>query len=139
MPKLRDDQVAEAFVNPQAMDRLFAQADTPAVRAAICDEVLSPANTASPERIQRFVQGHGEQLQRFPGLREEFERAGMARGAEAIAAARETATTRELGTPDAEKGRGTVGRYLQFSDANAERAMSEVLSAKDPNKAATNC
>lgn len=134
-PRIRDDQVARRFVNPQAMDRLFAEADTPATRAAIRDEVLSNADTSSAERITRFRQDYGEQLQRFPGLADEIDRAAQARTAEAGAAAGEQTLQRDLGT-DTQPGRGTVGRYLQYSDANAEKAISEVLSAKDPGRAA---
>ncbi|MGF7008099.1 hypothetical protein [Aminobacter sp. BE322] len=135
VPKMRDDLVAGSFVNPQAMDRLFAEADTPAVRQAIRDEVLSRGDTSSAERIARFQSDYAEQLQRFPGLSGEIGRAARARTAEAGATASEQALQRDLGT-DTQPGRGTVGRYLQYSDANSEKAISEVLSAKDPGKAA---
>lgn len=136
VPRMRDDQVAGSFVNPQAMDRLFAQADTPAVRAAIRDELLSRGDVSSPERINRFLQDHAEQLDRFPGMRGEFETAAAARTREAEARGAQTSVQRDLGTPDDERGRGTVGRYLRFSDANPERAINEVLNAPDPGRAA---
>lgn len=134
-PKMRDDMVAGSFVRPQAMDRLFAEADTPNVRAAIRDEVLSRGDTSSAERINRFTTDYAEQLQRFPGLREELDRAAAARTREAGARESETGLQRELGT-DTKPGRSTVGRYLQYSDATSERAISEVLAAKDPGRAA---
>ncbi|MBY2969507.1 hypothetical protein [Rhizobium leguminosarum] len=136
VPKMRDDQVAGTFVNPQAMDRLFTQADTPAVRGAIRDELLSRGDVSSPERINRFLQDYGEQIDRFPGLRGEFETAAAARTREAEARGAQTNVQRDLGTPEDERGRSTVGRYLRFSDANPERAINEVLNAPDPGRAA---
>lgn len=135
LPKVRDENVAGMFVDPQSMDRLFAQADTPATRRAIRDEVLSKGDTSSAERLTRFSQDYAEQLNRFPGLADEIGAAARARAAEADARAKVTGMERDLGT-DTQPGRGTVGRYLQFSDANAEKAISEVMSAKDPGKAA---
>lgn len=134
-PQVSDDRVAGLFVNPQSMDRLFAQADTPEVRAAIRDEVLARGDTSSADRINRFTADYGEQLNRFPGLRDELDAAATARAAEADATTRYKGLERDLGT-DERPGRGTVGKYLQFSDANAERAINEVLSAKDPARAA---
>lgn len=116
-PQVPDDRVAGLFVNPQSMDRLFAQADTPEVRASIRDEVLSRGDTSSADRINQFTADYGEQLNRFPGLREELDAAAQARTAEADATGRHTALERDLGT-DERPGRGTVGRYLQYSDAN---------------------
>ncbi|CAK7259092.1 MULTISPECIES: hypothetical protein [unclassified Shinella] len=135
MPKVRDDRVAGLFVDPQSMNRLFAQADTPATRRAIRDEVLSKGDTSSAERLTRFSQDYAEQLSRFPGLADEIAAAARARTAEAGARENVTRMERDLGT-DTQPGRGTVGRYLQFSDANAERAINEVMAAKDPGKAA---
>jgi hypothetical protein len=45
MPKMRDERVAGTFTNPENMDRLFAQTDTPQVRAAIRSEILAGADT----------------------------------------------------------------------------------------------
>lgn len=135
LPTVRDDRVGGLFTNPQAMDRLFAQADTPAVRDAIRNEVLSGADTATPAGINRFMADNAEQIDRFPGLRDELTRAAEARTAEADAAGRVTALERDLGT-DTRPGRGTVGRYLQYSDANARKGIRDVMAAKDPGKAA---
>ncbi len=135
LPTVRDDRVPGLFTNPQAMDRLFAQADTPAVREAIRNEVLSGADTTAPAGINRFMADNAEQIDRFPGLRDELTRAATARTAEADAAGRVMALERDLGT-DTRPGRGTVGRYLQYSDANARKGIREVMAAKDPGKAA---
>jgi hypothetical protein len=135
LPKVRDDRVGGLFTNPQAMDRLFAQADTPAVRDAIRNEVLSSADTSTAAGVDRFLVDNAEQIDRFPGLRDELTRAAEARTAETDAAGRVTALERDLGT-DARPGRGTVGRYLQYSDANARKGIRDVMAAKDPGKAA---
>lgn len=134
-PQVGDDRVAGLFVDPQSMDRLFAQADTPQVRTAIRDEVLSRGDTSSADRINQFMADYGEQLDRFPGLRDELATAAGARTREAEATAGRTTLERDLGT-DERPGRGTVGRYLQYSDANSERAINEVLNSKDPARAA---
>lgn len=135
-PQVADDRVAGLFVNPQAMDRLFAQADTPDVRAAIRDEVLSKGDTSSAERVNRFMTDYGEQINRFPGLRDELTKAADARTAEATATTNRQNFEKIYGTPQNERGTGTVGKYLQFGDEQSERAISQVLASKDPAKAA---
>ncbi len=135
-PQVADERVAGLFVEPRAMDRLFAQADTADVRAAIRDEVLSKADMRDAGRIQQFQQQYAEQLNRFPGLSDDIGRASQARGGEATASAQRVDFERIYGTPGRERGTGTVGRYLQFSDATSERAISEVLASKDPARAA---
>ena len=134
--QVADERVAGLFTDPQSMDKLFAQADTPDVRAAIRDEVLSKADTKDAGRIQQFQQQYAEQLKRFPGLADEIGKAADARTAEATAGKERVDFERIYGTPGRERGTGTVGKYLQFSDATSERAISEVLAAKDPAKAA---
>lgn len=134
-PQVADDKVAGLFVNPQAMDRLFAQAPTPDFRSAIRDEVLSRGDMTSADRINRFMNDYPEQIDRFPGLRNELKAAAATREREASAASARVAGEREFGT-DTTPGRGTVGRYLQYSDANSRRAMRDVMAAKDPGKAA---
>jgi hypothetical protein len=134
-PKVADDRVAGLFVSPQAMDNLFTQAATPEVRRAIRDEVLSRGDTSSAERINRFMADYSDQIDRFPGLRDELTQAAKARSAAAEAGARQTALERDLGTATA-PGRGTVGRFLQYSPANSRKAIREVIASKDPGKAA---
>ena len=133
-PRLRDDQVAGRFVNPQAMDRLFAQADTPQTRAAIRDEVLSRGDTSSAQRIRDFVGAYGEQIDRFPGLRQELDAATAAREAETAAQGRYDQTARELGTAE-RPGNSTVGRYLQYGDERSQDALKGVLASKNPSAA----
>lgn len=135
-PRMSDERVAGSFVNPQAMDRLFAQADTPQVRTAIREEVLSRGDTTSADRIRNFMGDYGEQINRFPGLRDELENAARAREAEAAAATNQQSIIRELGDGRTIPGRSTVGQYLRFGDENAERAMQSVLGAKEPGRAA---
>jgi hypothetical protein len=134
-PRMADENVARSFTNTRALDRLLAQADTPEVRTAIRDEMLSRADTSKPDRIQEFLQANAEQIDRFPGLRGELEAAAKARADEAAATTRRTEMEADLGTPE-RPGRGTVGRYLSYSDATSDRAMNEVLNARDPARAA---
>ena len=130
--RMRDERVASTFVDPQNMQRLLAQADTPATRRAIQEEVLSKADASSPEGLRRFMDEYGQQIDRFPGLRQTVERAYETRAAETMARGAEGDLTRELG----EKGRSVVARYLQYGDENAERAMRMVMANKDPSRAA---
>lgn len=134
-PKVRDDNVAGKFVNDQAMGRLFAQADTPSTRAAIRDELLSRADMSRPDRINDFLTEYDQQIGRFPGLREDLGRAMQTRQNALSATESRDAMVRDLGT-ESTPGRSTVGKYLNYSDATSERAMNEVLNAKDPAKAA---
>lgn len=135
MPRMRDENVARTFTNTQNMDRLLAQADTPEVRSAIRSELLSGADTSRADRIQGFIEANGEQISRFPGLKDELTRAAGARTAEAEASGRLAGMERELGTPE-RRGTSTVGRYLNYGDAQSERAIREVINAPDPAKAA---
>lgn len=135
LPRMRDENVAKTFTNTQNMDRLLAQADTPEVRSAIRNELLSGADTSRAERINDFIATNSEQIDRFPGLRDELTRAAGARTAEAEATARRSGMERELGTAD-RRGTGTVGKYLNYGDAQSQKAIREVVSAPDPAKAA---
>jgi len=131
-PRMRDENVANLSVRTDALDRILQQADTPATRAAIRDQLLSNADTATAEGIQRFTQEYSQQLQRFPGMADELGRAQTARGAQATAQATETELMREIGP----QGRGVVARYLQYGDENASKAMRGVIASKDPARAA---
>lgn len=134
-PRVRDDRVAGMFTNPQAMDRLFAQVDTPQTRAAIREEVLSRGNTTSAQRIRDFTGTFGEQIDRFPGLRAELDAAATAREAEAAAQGTHQRMTRELGTPE-RPGTSTVGKYLQYGDERSQDALKGVIASKNPGAAA---
>jgi hypothetical protein len=133
-PRVRDDRVAGMFMNPQAMDRLFAQADTPQTRAAIREEVLSRGDTTSAQRIRDFTGSYGEQVDRFPGLRAELDAAATAREAEAAAQGTHQRMTRELGTPD-RPGTSIVGKYLAYGDERSQDALKSVLASKQPAQA----
>ncbi len=130
-PRMRDERVAGQFVDPQAMDRLFAQADTPTVRAAIRDEVLSNADTATPRGLKDFRTTYAEQIARFPGLDQEIDQAVRARSVQAAMQATEADLVSRIGR----EGHGAVARYLRYGDENAEKAMKAVLVDKDPARA----
>jgi len=129
--RMSDERVAGSFTNPQAMDRLFSQADTPQVRTAIRDEVLSGADVSRADKIKSFIDANAEKLDRFPGLRDELTAAAKGRADEAAAFTRKGDLERTLGT-DERAGTGTVGKFLSFSDANSDKAIREVPSATRP-------
>lgn len=131
-PRMVDENVAKSFVPEPAMTRLFAQADTPGVRNAIREEVLSRADLSTPDGIRRFMEGYGPQIDRFPGLRQELDRALETRSAETMARGVESDVLKEIGP----QGRGVVAKYLQYGDENAQKAMQSVLSSKDPARSA---
>lgn len=127
-PKMRDENVARLATRNDALGRILQQADTPATRAAIRDELLSNADTSTPQGLRQFLDRYGPQVDRFPGLRDELVKAQGARTAEVAATQTESALQREIG----QQGRGTVARYLQYGDENAQKAMQGVISSKDP-------
>ncbi len=133
--RTRDDLVGSRLVNPQAMDRLFAEADTPATRRAIRDEVLAKGDASSPERIDRFMQDYGQQIDKLPGLRDELTQAANARRSEARVRTDEQTLRRDLGT-DTEPGRSVVGRFARYDASRADDALQEVLRDPQPAKAA---
>lgn len=130
-PRMRDENVARLSTRTDALDRILTEADTPATRQALRDQLLSNADTASAEGIQRFTQQYGEQLSRFPGLADELTRAQVARQGEAAARQAETELQREIG----QQGRGVVAKYLAYGNENAEKAMRMVMADKDPSAA----
>lgn len=96
-PRVRDERVASLFVDPATGDplqRLLGMADTPAVRAAIRDEILTGLGAptkANAAKLERFVQDFEIPLRQFPGLRDEILGAGRAqRAADDAAAAVDT-------------------------------------------------
>jgi hypothetical protein len=135
VPKVRDDLVANRLVNPQAMDRLFAEADTPTVRRAIRDEVLSKSDTSNPERLDRFMKDYSEQIDKLPGLRDELTKATAARRTEAEATLSEKNLQRDLGT-DTQPGRSIIGRFAKYDASRADDALQEILRDPRPAKAA---
>lgn len=132
--------VAKTFVQPDArqasnIDRLLAQTDLSSqavpVRDAIKDEILAGADKVltDPAKLETYLSQFSRVFDRFPDLRDELTAAAGAgrRVGDADTAQKATQTAIE---------RGPVGRYLEYSDANSEKAISEVLAAKDPGKAA---
>lgn len=109
------------------------------LRSAIADEVVTEAQRMGvmekPDALRKFLDDRSIVLEQFPELRQKLGTVADRKQAVDTARSTETDLQRELGT-DTQPGRGTVGRYLQFSDANAEKAISEVMAARDPGKAA---
>ena len=149
-PNLPDSAVARQFVQPDAkqasnIDRLLAETDLTShggsVRAAVKDEILAQMEKGSvlgdPEAIDQFLGSYGRVFERFPDLRDELTQAAAAgRNLDAARVAQDDLTA-SVGSPDGSvKGKGPVGKYLQYTDATSERAINEVLNAKDPEAAA---
>jgi hypothetical protein len=132
-PKMRDERVAGTFTNPQNLERLLAQADTPDVRRAIRDEMLAGVDLQDPEAVQAFMRDNFEALRNFPGLDTDLVAAASARANADSAAKNATELTERL----TKQGKSAVANYLTYADENADRAMRGVLAARDP-KAAIN-
>ncbi len=147
-PDLPDSAVAPRFVQPDSrqasnIDRLLATTDLTSqggpVREAVKDQILSGIQRQgmTPARLHQYLGQFTRAFDRFPDLRADVEAAAAAGGRLSEQTDAQGRLTNDLGSSDgAQPGRGTVGRYLQYSDANSERAISEVLSAKDPAAAA---
>lgn len=102
----------------------------PEVDAALQDQVRANVRRFrdNPDQLARYAQENRQALDTYPELRAEIDTAiDAGRQAAATAEAR-VATERDIKS-------GPAGRYLQYSDANADRAMREVLNAKDPGQA----
>ena len=101
-PRVRDERVAGAFVSPATdapLQRLFTEADTPAVRDAIRDEIVSrlPENARrNPDALDRFMADYEIPLRQFPGLRDEIATASAARREAANAEAAVTTRRQEF-------------------------------------------
>lgn len=148
-PDLPDSAVGPRFVQPdnrQAsnIDRLLAQTDLSShggsVREAVRDEILASLSKSGPlsaAGIETKLNQFSRAFDRFPDLRDEVTTAAQAGRNFDAATEAQTTLTRDLGSADgAQPGRGAIGRYLQYSDAQSERAITEVLNAKDPGAAA---
>ncbi|AKR54319.1 hypothetical protein XM25_00560 [Devosia sp. H5989] len=147
-PDLPDSAVGPTFVKPDSkqasnIDRLLAETDLTShgasVREAVKDEILSGAQTriTDPDRLEQYLNQFTRAFDRFPDLREEVRSAISAGRALNEAGAAETTLVRDVGSADGSiKGKSPVGRYLQYSDAQPEKAINEVLNAKDPGAAA---
>lgn len=149
-PNVPDSAVARKFIQPDSgqasnIDRLLAQTDLSSqavpVREALKDEIIAGIDknnlATNPARLDQYLNQFGRVFERFPELRDEVRQAADAGRRFDAASTAQTDLQTELGTPDGQqKGRGAVGKYLQYSDANSERAIGEVLAAKDPGAAA---
>ena len=131
-----DENVASRFANREtALDELFKLSNSPETRGAIRDEILSRSRGSDARSLEKLREQYAAQISRFPGLDDELKKAADAgRTAEGFGAAR-TELERDLGAPG-RPGRSVVGKYLQYGDENAERAISAVLASKDPAAAA---
>lgn len=130
-PKMLDENVARLATRDDAMARLLEEADTPAARDAIKNQLLSNADTATAAGLHDFQTRYAQQIARFPGLNDELGTAIRARVAENTAQGAEGGLLKEIGA----QGRGPVAKYLQYGDENATRAMTAVMKSKDPAKA----
>lgn len=101
-PRVRDERVAGAFVSPTSdapLQRLFTEADSPAVRGAISDEILSKIPAAArtdPDKLDSFLRDYEIPLRQFPGLRDTIAAASTARRGAATAEAAVTARQQEF-------------------------------------------
>jgi hypothetical protein len=117
-PVRSDENVGHLARKDETIGRLLEEADTPATRQAIRQELLSDVDTDSAVKIEQFQKDYAQQIARFPGLADELATAAKARAAEPA--------------PNS-----AVASYLKYGDENAERAMRSILggSTKDPVKA----
>lgn len=145
-PDLPDSAVGPRFVQPdnkQAsnIDRLLATTDLTShggsVREAVKDEILSgiQKHGTDPDKLEQYLGQFTRAFDRFPDLRDEVTATVQSGRALDEAGTAQADLIKNLGD-GTQPGRGTVGRYLQYSDANSEKAISEVLAAKDPGAAA---
>lgn len=101
-PRVRDERVAGEFVSPASdapLQRLFTEADTPAVRGAISDEIVAKIPEASrrdPDALDSFLTSYEIPLRQFPGLRDEIASASRAQRGAAEAETAVTTRRREF-------------------------------------------
>lgn len=108
-----------------------------AVRDQILADVRDRNLLAKPDQLQEYLGRYSTVLSdpRFAGVRKDLDNAAGLRRSLDQAAERETALTRELGTPD-RSGTSTVGKYVQFGDERAADAMKGVMASRKPGEAA---
>ena len=142
---LPDSSVTGRFVQPDRgqasnIDRLLNETGPTAAaadaKAAVRDEILSNVQRRDllnkPDQLDSFLQEYGTVFERFPDLRQELGSAGSLRRSLADAETAQSTTLRELG----EGGTSAVAKYLKFGDERAVDAISTVVNAADPAKAA---
>lgn len=131
--KQTDANVARIFGDDaRKIDTLLSRVDTPETRTALREELLSRMRTATARDVDGFLRAYGDRLDRFPGLRGEVEAAAGARRASEASAEASVDLRRVVGPG----GRGDVAKYLEFGDAQGQRAMKGVLASKDPARTA---
>lgn len=149
-PNVPDSAVGRRFVQPDSaqasnIDRLLAETDatgaSAGVRSAVRDELLAGLDKAKalgdPRRIDDYLKNYNYAFERFPDLRADVAEAAARGRTLAEVKDAEIALQRDIGTPDGTtRPRGAVGKYLTYGDAQSERAVTEVLNAADPARAA---
>lgn len=113
--------------------------DDPRLRTALADEIVTQAQRAGvmdrPDAMRQFLAERNIVLGEFPELRGRLDTVANTTERAGTAQTFQREVERDLGT-DATPGRGTVGKYLRYGDAQSEKAITEVLNAPDPAKAA---
>ena len=137
VPVLPDEALAGAVVSPSGtrdLDAVLRQADTPATRQAIRDQVIARSGVGqhSPETVEDFLRQNTETLQRFPGLEDELRTAlGAQRAAtDASAAARQTEATLT------NRNQSTIANVTSFSPDQVHRAIGAIIQSSNPGRAA---
>lgn len=147
-PVVPDSNVARQFIQPDegqasVIDRVLAEtgptASAASARAALQDQILADVGSRGlldkPSELQAYLNQYSTVFSRFPELRDQFGSAAALRTKLTEAQAAKATTERTLGTPD-KAGTSQVAKYLAFGDERAVDAMSGVVNAKDPARAA---
>ena len=136
IPVVPDEAIPRRAVSPTGnrdLDAILSRANTPEVRGALRDEVLSRARVdRNPaDSVEAFIREYAEPLKRFPGLADELRTAaGARRDADAAAQAAEQ-TTRDLTTP----GRSAIGTVGSFGPDEGKRAIAAIIQSRNPGAA----
>jgi len=105
------------------------------VQTAVRDQILADVRKRGllhkPDALDDYLRQYGTVFNKFPALKTELGNAGAVRRQLATAEEAETSVLSQFG----EKGKSAVAKYLQYEDANAERAMKGIMANKEPGKA----
>jgi hypothetical protein len=141
-PSVPDASVPGRFTGAEGeLDALLRRADTPDVRAALRDDLVSRLGALdNPQQVQAALDQLGARLDRFPGLRQQVEDVVRTGSTARLARQNEADFLREMGGTMPETGRqvqgqGTVAKWLTYGDENAGKAMSYVMGRPDPSAA----
>jgi hypothetical protein len=141
-PSVPDASVPGRFTGAEGdLDALLRRADTPDVRTALRDDLVSRLGALNdPERVQAALDQLGPRLDRFPGLRQQVEDVVRTGSTARLARQNEADFLREMGgtmpgTGREVRGQGIVAKWLTYGDENAGKAMSYVMSRPDPTAA----